>query len=247
MTCTSSSSRSVRIVALTVATGVAVAIAAMPASAKPAAPDAKINRSQGIDRAAGTVTLHDGTVIRGITFVDMKDVPRIRQQRAASTSLQGTTSGGQWVCLPDWHYIRAGGSNTYWEPGVFGYIYANSNPSVNPWNQWFLPCFYTDWEINAWAFLANLGKRVVTHTPDQLRASVEQPPFLPEDQFTYHTKIRVCHFDGNWIYLYLHNNLAGTKVYAFRDAANGGVFRKIGPLTGDYLFRIEPSIGDGPC
>ncbi len=89
-------------------------VLAVSAPASAAAPVGATGRNtEGIDRSAHSVTTHAGTVVTGITFVDERDVARIRQQQAGAVRPQ---FGGTLFCLPDWHYITGGGTNTYWKP-----------------------------------------------------------------------------------------------------------------------------------
>src|SRR6266516_5072006 len=119
-------------------------VLAVSAPASAAAPVGATGRNtEGIDRSAHSVTTHAGTVVTGITFVDERDVARIRQQQAGAVRPQ---FGGTLFCLPDWHYITGGGTNTYWKPaGSNRAVWGNGNRSADYWNQQFLPCWKDIW------------------------------------------------------------------------------------------------------
>jgi len=71
-----------------------------PASGRPVGPTEPLNLTDGINPAAHSVTTYDGKVITGITFVDQKDVRRIRRQQAGRTTLRTTAPADNTVYHP---------------------------------------------------------------------------------------------------------------------------------------------------
>jgi hypothetical protein len=221
--------------------------AAAPASAGAVPPAGQIDRTAGIKPAAHSVTLHNGTVLTGITIVDERDVLRVRRQQAGSATRQVTTAVNL-QCLSEWHFVTAGGANTYWKPAPYSkYLYANGNRGADYWNQEFLPCWESGWELNAWAFLSNATGQFVDWLEATLFLVAQIPSSWDDPEFTDRTKFQVCDYDGNWMYMQktLPNTLA--HIWAARNPANGGVVESDGPLNGNSLFKVDPWIWGSRC
>jgi hypothetical protein len=222
---------------LSVITSVVI-LGAVPAHAK------QINLTEGINPSAHSVTTHNGTVIAGITFVSESDMPRIKQQQAKSATPQTAAATATVFCYSQWRFITAGGTNAYWKPGIYEYVYASGNRNADYWNQEFLPCYQAGYAMEEWTFLSNATGKYVDTRVTQLAASTTRD----DPNFTILTKFTVCYFDGNWISIYLGKEfISGRKLWAYRDPGNAGVFEAYGPLNGNNLFKIDPPIPSGTC
>jgi hypothetical protein len=185
-----------------------------------------------------------GKPTSGITYVAEKDVLRVRSEQAASAASQAAAAG-QWFCMDDWHYITGGGANAYWKPDASGYVYANGNRNSDFWNQQLLPCWLNGWELHAWAFLSNRTGKFIDVVEPQLRAAT--PSNVSTSFANIYLKFLVCDYDGNWKYLERALSDPANISYVYRTPANSSIRLAFGPLSGNHLFRIEPTIAFLRC
>lgn len=222
--------------------GGSMAIAGSPASARRSlSSDDQLRHTEGINVSAHTVTTRNGTVWSGITFVDPKDVATAKLQASGSSSVQplGPTNLS---CIHSWYYIAGGAANSNWKPDTSNQTFANriranGNISVDPWNQWFMPCWRSGWSVEDFAFLSNAtgGFVAYLHTVNLQAIISQQTDDFTMDNFT---RFSICYYDGNWTYLKPPDS--GAPI-AYRDPATGNVFLADGPLNGNMLFNYSPS------
>jgi hypothetical protein len=224
----------VRILALVVAVSASVCTLAAPASAARSGDSiAGVELSAGINVPAHSVTTRAGTVLTGVTFVDPKDLGSVRRRQRA------TTADDPFYCASQWYYIHGGGTNTYWRTNPTSYfVQAIGNRNADYWNQEYLPCWYSDWDINAYMFLSNMGGLF-------LHFGGTVVPGLPTNngrqELSRYAQAHICYFDGNWTWIY---GIAGVV-----SAGPGGFLDPtlVGPLNGTELFKPDPSLPTAQC
>jgi hypothetical protein len=223
---------------LSVITSVVI-LGAVPAHAE------QINLTEGINPSAHSVTTHNGTVITGITFVNDKDVLRVRQQEAKLATQQTAAATPELHCDGTWHFIAPGGTNVYWKPDTFGNIYANGNRSSDYWNQEFLACWWTNsgWRLNEYAFLSNATGAVVAYYGNNGQLRADLPFSSTGAAYLVQAAFLICHFDGNWISI----KSLWYGAWAYRDPGSAGVFGASGSLTGNNLFKLDPVLVELRC
>jgi len=220
-----------------------VAVASTLLLAVPASASTPVNLAAGIDRAAHTVTTHGGRVISGITFVDDRDLPALRQRLATqrATALDEQT----FFCRSSWAFIKAGGTNTYWKTNpATKLIFANGNRSADYWNQEYLPCFDVNWDINAWALLSNATGQFVDWLPGRVTAD------MSDGAEQFYTMFRACTYDGNWIYMtYTVFFDGGGKDVSpiYRVPSDASLYAADPPLNGNNLFKVDAPLVTATC
>nr|AGS49735.1 hypothetical protein [uncultured bacterium esnapd14] len=182
------------------------------------------------------MTTHDGTVRSGITFVDPNDVAAIKWQTSGSSGAPSINVTNLY-CIQTWHTIAGGASNSNWRPNSNKRIVANGNINVDPWNQWFLPCWRSGWLVQEFAFLANATGGFVSYLfTVNLYADIS--PNADDVLFENHARFKICYYDGNWTYLKPPD---GDAPIAYRDPATANVYLAGGSLNGNMLFKYTPS------
>jgi hypothetical protein len=202
-------------------------------------------RADGINVSAGTVTSHDGTVRSGITFVDSKDAAAVKLQTSGSSGARSANvtnpNATNLYCIQTWHTIAGGAANSNWKPNSYEQIVANGNINVDPWNQWFLPCWRSGWLFEEFAFLSNATGWFVSYI-GYVYLYTDVHPSAGDFLIDNYTRFKVCYYDGNWTYLKRPGTAASI---AYRDPATASVYLAGGPLNGNMLFKYTPSsLGD---
>ncbi|SCG57647.1 hypothetical protein GA0070609_3339 [Micromonospora echinaurantiaca] len=229
--------------------GVSLLLVAVPALADTpdtdgaAGPAEHIDLSVGIDRSAHTVTTRNGKVLRGITVVDDKDLPRVRREQARAAAQGAGTDANGVYCLASWRFIRGGATDSHWRTTAQDWrIFANGQRNADYWNQFFLPCWLSSWrEHYSYMFLANsTGDIVARDGSTQMYAGISLDG--AESTFNTYAKFLVCSYDGHWMFLHWPG------YYSYWEPGNRVVRGDwAATTTGQHLFHLDPAVNPGGC
>jgi hypothetical protein len=141
-------------------------------------------------------------------------------------------------CSSSWHFITHGETGRNVRPDYWGNLFADGVPG-NWWDQKFLFCRDPGWSANHYAIYANSGGLYWTASLDgdvswvgATATAIESPRQL----------FSVVRFDATWWSIrWVGYPFEPYYVYPDRGARDNPLRIGPAPLTGNHLFRIQPS------